>query len=188
MKIMAFIGSPRKDGNTSKIVHSICKGSKESGHEVEIYNLFELDNKGCVGCNACQKKEVDFCSIDDKLTTLLPKMAEADCIIIGTAIYVGQAHGCTKNFIDRLSTFSQDNHTVQKLSKKKYVTVTCNGTPAENFKSVTEYLNRWLGGFFKMENVGNIIAGSLGRINKDAIDEQPEILKQAENIGRKLKC
>lgn len=39
-----------------------------------------------------------------------------------------------------------------------------------------------------MENVGNIIAGSLGRINKNAIEEQPEILKQAENIGRKLQC
>lgn len=39
MNIMAFIGSPRNDGNTSKIVHSICKGSKESDHEVEIYNF-----------------------------------------------------------------------------------------------------------------------------------------------------
>lgn len=74
--------------------------------------LFDLDNKGCAGCNACQKKEVDFCSIDDKLTTLLPKIAEADYIILGTAIYVGQIHGCTKNFIDKLSTFSQDNHTI----------------------------------------------------------------------------
>lgn len=186
MKIMAFIGSPRRDGNTAKIVNSICKGSKESGHEVEVYDLFELDNKGCIGCNSCQTKKVDFCSINDKLTTLLPKIAKADCIILGTAIYVGQVHGCTKSFIDRLSTFSRDNHTVQKLSGKKYITVTCSGTSAENFKSVTEYLNRWFGGFFKMENAGNIIAGSLGRINKNAIEEQLEILRQSENLGKQL--
>jgi len=39
-------------------------------------------------------------------------------------------------------------------------------------------------GFLKMENAGNITVGNLR--NKDDIMEQPEILKQAEDRGRKL--
>lgn len=40
------------------------------------------------------------------------------------------------------------------------------------------------GGYYQMVNAGNIIAGNLG--GKDDILSQQEILKQAEEIGRKL--
>jgi hypothetical protein len=62
--------------------------------------------------------------------------------------------------------------------------VTCSGAPAEIFKNVTEYLNQLFGSSFQMENAGNIIAGSLR--NKDDVMERPEILKLAEDMGRKL--
>jgi multimeric flavodoxin WrbA len=185
MKVMAFVGSSRKNGNTEKIVNSICTGIRENGNDVEVYNLSELDNKGCMACSSCQLKKVDFCAIDDKLTTLLPKIADADCIILATPIYMLNLSGHTKNFIDRLFTFFlQSNHTTRYLSGKKYITVTCSGAPAEIFKNVTEYLNQLFGSSFQMENAGNIIAGSLR--NKDDVMERPEILKLAEDMGRKL--
>jgi multimeric flavodoxin WrbA len=183
MRVMAFVGSPRKDGNTAKIVNAICKGAQESGHEVEVYNLSEMDNKGCIACDACRLTKVDFCSINDKLTTLLPKIAEADCIIVGTPVYTGQVSGYTKNFLDRMIPFLGPDYTIRYLPGKKYITVTCSGAPAEAFSNVTEYLNQ-LFGFFKMENAGNIIAGSARE--KDDIMGQPEILKRAEDMGRKL--
>ncbi len=183
MRIMAFVGSPRQNGNTTKIVNSICKGAQENGHEVEFYNLSEIDNKGCIACDACQLKKVDFCSIDDKLTTLLPKIADADCIIVGTPVYMLQVSGDTKKFLDRLRPFLEPDLTAKYLPGKKYITVTCSGAPAAAFENVTEYLNQ-LFRFFKMENAGNIIVGSVNE--KDAIMGQPDILKQAEDIGRKL--
>ncbi|VBB07209.1 nadph-dependent fmn reductase [Lucifera butyrica] len=183
MRIMAFMGSPRKNGNTAKIVNAICKGAKESGHDVEVYNLSEMDNKGCIACDACQAKKVDFCSIDDKLTTLLPKIAEADCIIVGTPVYCIQVSGYTKNFIDRMRVFLEPDLTIKHLPGKRYITVTCSGAPAAAFSNVTEYLNQVFG-FFKMENAGNLIVGNVRE--KDDIMEQPGILKQAEEMGRKL--
>ena len=88
-----------------RFLNAICKGAKESGHEVEVYNLSEIDNKGCIACDACQLNKVDFCSIDDKLTTLLPKIAEADCIIVGTPVYMLHVSGYAKNLLDRMRTF-----------------------------------------------------------------------------------
>jgi multimeric flavodoxin WrbA len=185
MKVIAFVGSPRKDGNTSKIINSLCAGLEENNHEVEIYNLSDLDIKGCRACGACQSNKVDYCSINDKMTTLLPKIADADCIVVGTPVYMLQVTGITKNFLDRLLPFFvQSNHTVKCLPGKKYITVTCSGAPAEAFKNVTEYLNTLFSDYFKMENCGNIIAGGLS--TTDDIIKQAEILKQAEDMGQKL--
>ncbi|AFM41402.1 multimeric flavodoxin WrbA [Desulfosporosinus acidiphilus SJ4] len=185
MKVMAFVGSPRKGGNTSKIVNSICTGLKENGHAVEVYYLSELDNVGCKACDSCQANKVEYCAINDKMTTLLPKIADADCIIVGTPVYMLQLSGITKNFLDRLFTFyRRSNHTARYLPGKKYMTVTCNGAPAEAFGNVTEYLNQLFNGSFKMKNVGNIITGNL--TNKDDILKQQGVLEQAEELGRKL--
>jgi Multimeric flavodoxin WrbA len=185
MKVIAFVGSARKEGNTSKIVDAICAGIKENDHEVEIYNLSELENKGCKACGQCQAGNVDYCAINDKMTALLPKIADADCVIVGTPIYMLHVSGYTKNFLDRLFAFYVESNNTSKFKPgKKYITVTCSGAPAEVFQNVTEYLNQIFGGYSQMTNAGNIIAGNLG--GKDDILSQPEILKQAEEIGRKL--
>ena len=59
----------------------------------------------------------------------------------------------------------------------------CSGAPAATFSNVTEYLNQ-LFGICKMENAGNIAVGDLR--STDDIMGQSEVLKQAEDLGRKL--
>lgn len=119
------------------------------------------------------------------MTELLPKIADADCIIVGTPVYMVHVSGYTKNFLDRLFTFFvESNHTTRLLPGKKYITVTCSGAPAEAFKNVTEYLNQIFGDYSQMVNSGNIIAGNLH--SKDDILSQQEIFNQAEEIGQKL--
>jgi multimeric flavodoxin WrbA len=183
MKVMAFIGSPRRDGNTAKIVNAICKGAKESGHEVDVYNLSEMNHKGCIACDACQLEKVDFCSMDDKLTKLLPQIAKADYLIVGTPIYMLQVSGVTKNFLDRFRPFLKPDLTAKHLPGKKYITVTCSGAPAAAFSNVTEYLNQFFG-YFRMENAGNIVVGNLHE--RDDMIRQSEILEEAEDMGKKL--
>jgi len=183
MKVIAFVGSPRRDGNTKKLVKAICEGAKESGHEVDMYHLSEMNNKGCIACDACQRQKVDFCSIDDKLTTLLPEIAKADCLIVGTPIYMLHVSGETKNFLDRMRAFLNPDLTTNHLPGKKYITVTCSGAPAAQFSNVTDYLNDLLG-LYKMENSGNIIAANLRE--KDDIIWQAKMLEEAEAVGRKL--
>lgn len=183
MKVMAFVGSPRRDGNTNKLVNAICKGAEESGHEVYIYNLSEMNIKDCVACDACQLGKVDFCINDDKLTELLPEIAKADCLIVGTPIYMLHVSGVTKNFLDRLRPFLKPDLTARYLPGKKYITVTCSGAPAESFSNVTEYFNEFFS-YFSMENAGNIIVGDLSK--RDDIMRQPKILIKAEDMGKKL--
>jgi multimeric flavodoxin WrbA len=50
MKVIAINGSPRKNGNTAKMLKSGLEGARENGAETQIYNLYDLKFTGCVSC------------------------------------------------------------------------------------------------------------------------------------------
>ena len=184
MKVLAFLGSPR-NGNTAAMVNAVCKGAASAGHEAEIINLTSLKISDCTACCACKSGKVEYCAVKDDMQELYTKIIEADCLVLGTPVYMGQMTGQMKNFFDRWYPFLDANHQIHHLPGKKYITVTASGAPAAAFQSLSDYLNHWLGSFFKMELVQNIVGGELGPA--DAINSQPELLTMAENAGRSLK-
>lgn len=184
MKVLGFIGSPRENGNTTAMVTAVCKGAAAAGHTTEIVNLTRLNIRDCTACCACKTGKVEFCAIKDDMQKIYPKILAADCLILGTPVYMGQMTGQMKNFFDRWSTFMDEDYQIHHLPGKKYITVTASAAPAEAFQSLTDYLNHWLGSFFKLERVHNIVGGELGPA--DAINSQPELLTLAEDIGRSL--
>ena len=53
MKVMAFVGSPRKKGNTDILIDKVIEGVKsKSDAEVEKIYLYEANIKYCNGCGA----------------------------------------------------------------------------------------------------------------------------------------
>jgi multimeric flavodoxin WrbA len=49
MKIITILGSPRKKGNTAKIL-SMFENRVEKDHEVEHINITQYKVGGCLGC------------------------------------------------------------------------------------------------------------------------------------------
>ena len=43
MKVLGINGSPRKKGNTAKLVEKALKGAESRGAETEIIHLYDLD-------------------------------------------------------------------------------------------------------------------------------------------------
>lgn len=185
MKVLAFIGSPRQNGNTAALVKAVCKGAAAAGHETEIIALTNLNIQDCVACCKCKTDRSTYCAINDDMQKLYPKIRAADCLIFGTPVYMGQMTGQMKCFFDRWYSFMDANYQIDHLPGKKFITVTASGAPAEVFRSLSDYLNYWLGDFLKMDRVENIVGGSLGPA--DAINSQPELLALAEETGRRLR-
>ncbi len=50
MRIIAFNGSPRKNGNTSSTIKAILEGAASVGAETTEVMLHHIDMKGCMGC------------------------------------------------------------------------------------------------------------------------------------------
>ena len=61
MKIIGFIASPRKEGNTAWIVNKILEGAKEQGAETQSWYFSDLDIKPCRGCYGCKQGRSGLC-------------------------------------------------------------------------------------------------------------------------------
>lgn len=181
MKVLAIIGSPRKNGNTAAIVNAVCNGATLAGHETEIVYLIDRNIHGCMACDACKTGRVEYCAVNDDMQQLYRSIIAADCLIIGSPIYMGQITGLMKNFFDRLYAFLDVNNQMKHVPGKKYITVTASGGAAESYRDVSDYLNKWLREFSQMQMVNNIVGGSFG--TADAIAGQPELLAEAEKTG-----
>ena len=105
MKVIAVNGSPRKDWNTATLLVKALEGAASQGAETELIHLYDLDFKGCKSCFACKTRGGESygkCAIEDDLTPILQRAADADAIILGSPFYFGTASGEMRSFMERL--------------------------------------------------------------------------------------
>jgi multimeric flavodoxin WrbA len=103
-KILAVVGSPRKNGNTHILVARILDGARQSGAETETIFLGDLDIRECDGCHVCWKG--NLCSKKDDMLDMYPKIIQSDVIIFGTPVYWYGPTALMKCFIDRMVYFN----------------------------------------------------------------------------------
>lgn len=115
-KVVAFIGSPRKKGNTSDVVNQVLKGAKDQGAEAKIYYLNEMNIKGCQSCLYCRKHE--GCPTKDDMTEVYEELKTADAVVIGSPIYIHQVSAQTKLLLDRLYPLTDSEHKPRYGNKK----------------------------------------------------------------------
>ncbi len=103
-KVIAFMGSPRKNGNTSKLVEEALRGSEEAGAEIKLIRVGDLTMKGCLGCYSCKMKNPpeNRCVQKDDMSALYQDIEEADGVIFASPVYFGTMTGQLKLVIDRL--------------------------------------------------------------------------------------
>ena len=88
MKVIAFNGSARKDGNTSILLNLVLDELKAEGIETEIYSLAGKPIQGCIACLKCFEKKNKRCNVDkDIINECIQKMIEADGILLGSPTY-----------------------------------------------------------------------------------------------------
>jgi multimeric flavodoxin WrbA len=99
MKILGLSCSPRKQGNTVKLLEQALKGARQDGAETELYTVFGKNITPCDGCWGCQK--TGRCHIKDDMQELYDKMLAADGIIFGTPIFFYGMSAQAKTVMDR---------------------------------------------------------------------------------------
>lgn len=104
MKVIAINGSPRKNKNTAILLNKALEGAASQGTETELIHLYDINYKGCVSCFACKmknSKSYGKCALNDDLSSILEKAANADAIIFGSPIYFGSVTGAMRSFLER---------------------------------------------------------------------------------------
>ena len=182
MKILGLEGSPRKNGNTEKLVKVILDGATEKGAETKFYKLAKMNISLCLGCFSC--RETGACVTEDDMQLLHEEIQASDAIILGSPVYMWQVSGQTKLFMDRLVPFIKPDFTTRLKGKKSVFMVFTQGNPDEqSFKHYFEYLEN-LFSFLHYDVKGTMVA--TGTRDKNDILQQADLLGKAREVGKNL--
>lgn len=110
MKVVAFNGSPRREGNTSIAIKTVLEELGKEGIGTEMVQLGGTDIKGCRACFKCFERKDNRCIQEDVLNSFVQKAIEADGIIIGSPTFFANVSTEVKAFIDRAGLVARANN------------------------------------------------------------------------------
>ncbi len=99
MKITAIYGSPRRNGNTAKLLQSAIDGARSAGAEVTEIVLRDLKLQPCLEIYACQKE--GRCAIKDDFHGLAETLLSAQATILASPIFFYAVSAHVKAMMDR---------------------------------------------------------------------------------------
>ena len=105
MNVIAINGSPRKNWNTAILLKKALEGAASRGANTELIHLYDVNFKGCTSCFGCKLKDgasYGKCAMNDDLTPILEKIANADAFLLGSPIYFGTVTGEMRSLMERL--------------------------------------------------------------------------------------
>lgn len=116
MKVVAFCGSARQQGNTYLLQKAVLEPFADAGVETELVELAGNEIRGCMSCFVCYLQKDGTCVLKkDVVNDCLAKMAAADAILLGSPAYFGDVTSEMKALIDRCGMVSQANgHMLQR--------------------------------------------------------------------------
>ena len=110
MKVVAFNGSPRREGNTAQALQIVLAELQKEGIETELVQLGGRKVSGCLACRKCAELKNNRCiREDDEMNTFITKALQADGIIIGSPTYFSNVTSEVKAFIDRCGIVARAN-------------------------------------------------------------------------------
>lgn len=115
MKVVAFNGSARKNGNTTQLLNIVLDEIKAQGGETELVELAGINLSGCKACYQCFETKNNRCALeDDLINDAIAKMLVADAIILGSPTYFADVSANMKAFMERTGMVSRANGDIFK--------------------------------------------------------------------------
>lgn len=136
MKIIALQGSPRKKGNTAKVLEWVEEELKSSGHDFESIYMNSKNIHGCLACAKCKDAPDSIgCVQKDDAIEILEKMVKADLVIFATPLYFWGVTAQLKAIIDRTYSLYTKYHEPDHASLvegQRQALLATGGGPYEN--------------------------------------------------------
>jgi len=187
MRIIAFFGSPRKNGNTELLLKEAIKGIEDSGLKVNVFNLNHLKMSPCQNCGGCE--DTGICIFKDDMVEIHDAIRGADRIILTSPIFFFGVSAQVKIMIDRCQCFWCEKYLLKKPIPegphgRKGLLLLVGGQKKEIGIQCAEATAK---AFFRTISVpGHETLGYLGIDAKGEIVNHPTALNEAYMAGKKL--
>ena len=111
MKVTAFNGSGRKDGNTCLLLKTVLDELEEEGIETELVQMAEQDPiQGCIACYRCMERKNMKCAIEtDPFNQYFEKINKANGLLLGSPVYFSDVTAGMKALMERTGLVARAN-------------------------------------------------------------------------------
>jgi multimeric flavodoxin WrbA len=168
MKVVAFNGSPNREGNTWYALKMVTAELEKEGIETEIVHVGNKVIRGCTACGQCVKNKNEQCVLPgDEVNEWIQKMKQADGIILGSPVHYSAIGGTMKSFLDRafFVTGVNDGMLRHKVGASVVAVRRSGGLPT--FDQLNNFLN-YAEMLLPTSNYWNVIHGrSQGEVTQD---------------------
>ena len=100
MKVLIINGSPRLEGNSTRLVKELTSVFDKENVEVDLYQIGNKAIRGCMACGYCYTH--GECVFKDDVNDLAKRFEQADGLIVIAPVYYGSANGSIISLLDRL--------------------------------------------------------------------------------------
>jgi multimeric flavodoxin WrbA len=140
MKVVAFNGSARRDGNTAILVKHVFTELEKKGIETELVQLARKDIRGCIVCYKCFTNLDKQCSVkNDSVNECINKMLDADGIILASPTYFTDVTTEMKALIDRAGMVAKANSDMFKRKVGAAVVAARRGGAIHTFDTLNHF-------------------------------------------------
>lgn len=196
MKVVAFNGSPKKDGNTYHAIKMVAEELENEGIDVEIVHVGNKVIRGCLACNGCVRNQNEKCVINDEVNEWIQKMKEADGIIFGSPVHYASVGATMKAFLDRAFYVTNVNNSMLRHKVGAAVVAVRRSGGIPTFDMLNNYIN-YSEMLMPTSNYWNVIHGAApGEVKGDEEGKQimsvlgknmAWLMKLVELVKEKLK-
>jgi len=187
-KIMIVCGSPRKRGNTNRIVGWVAEAARREGADVEIIDAANLnyETHGCTACMECQKSEEFKCVIDDEATPILARMPQADAVVLATPVYFHGPTAQLKLLVDRMYSLVKFTSLppLTPFRNTTFALIATGGGPMDDGLGVLDEAFRTMATSLGFPFESLLVP--LAPANPEEIERNAALKEKAAALGRKL--
>ena len=144
MKIVVITSSPHPHDESTSIylADRFTKGATQAGHEVFTFDAANSETHPCRGCDQCHMDGPCIWK-DDIENTLMPKMLEADLLVLTTPLYYFGMSAQLKTIV--VSTRARGGSTARSPSSWRRLTIVTIGRWRHSLITTTPWSAIWNG-------------------------------------------
>lgn len=161
MKVVAFNGSPKANGNTGAAIEMVAEELRKERIEVEVIQVGNKEIRGCIACNGCVRNKDERCVLkDEHVNEWIQKMKDADGIILGSPVHYSALGATMKAFLDRAFYVTSVNGSMlrHKVGASLVAVRRSGGLPT--FNQLNNYIN-YSEMLMPTSNYWNVIHGTV---------------------------
>ena len=182
MKVTAFNGSARKNGNTAILINQVLSELGKQDIETEMIQLSGQKIRGCIACYKCFENKDQRCSLkDDIVNDCIEKMLHSDGIILASPTYFADVSSELKALIDRAGLVARANDDMFKHKVGAAIVAVRRAGSIHAFDSINHLflISQMIIPGSSYWNIG--IGREIGDVEKDE-----EGLQTMANLGRNM--